>query len=32
MEAHQRAFRFFGGVPAEILYDCMKTVVITTVS
>jgi transposase len=28
MEAHQRAFRFFGGVPAEILYDCMKTVVI----
>ena len=28
MEAHQRAFRFFGGVPAEILYDCMKTGVI----
>ncbi|HWR98711.1 MAG TPA: IS21 family transposase [Candidatus Methanoperedens sp.] len=27
MEAHQRAFRFFGGVPAEILYDCMKNVV-----
>jgi transposase len=27
MEAHQRAFRFFGGVPMEILYDCMKTVV-----
>ena len=28
LEAHQRAFRFFGGVPSEILYDCMKTVVI----
>jgi transposase len=27
LEAHQRAFRFFGGVPTEILYDCMKNVV-----
>jgi hypothetical protein len=27
MEAHQRAFGFFGGVPTEILYDCMRNVV-----
>jgi len=27
LEAHQRAFEFFGGVPSEILYDCMKNVV-----
>jgi len=27
LEAHQRAFEFFGGIPAEILYDCMKNVV-----
>jgi len=27
LEAHQRAFHFFGGVPTEILYDCMKNVV-----
>jgi len=27
LEAHQRAFGFFGGVPTEILYDCMKNVV-----
>ena len=27
LEAHQRAFGFFEGVPTEILYDCMKNVV-----
>lgn len=27
LEAHQRAFEFFGGIPSEILYDCMKNVV-----
>ena len=27
LEAHQRAFAFFDGVPTEILYDCMKNVV-----
>ena len=25
---HERAFRFFGGVPKEVLYDNMKTVVL----
>lgn len=28
MECHINAFRYFGGVPAEILYDNMKNVVI----
>lgn len=28
LSCHQRAFGFFGGVPAEILYDNMKNVVI----
>lgn len=28
LECHQRAFGFFGGIPAEILYDNMKNVVI----
>jgi transposase len=28
LDCHKRAFGFFGGVPAEILYDNMKTVVI----
>jgi len=28
LDAHRRAFEFFGGVPSEILYDCMKNVVI----
>jgi transposase len=28
LDAHLRAFEFFGGVPAEILYDCMKNVVV----
>lgn len=28
LECHQRAFGYFGGVPAEILYDNMKNVVI----
>ncbi len=27
LDAHQRAFAFFGGVPTEILYDNMKNVV-----
>jgi transposase len=27
LDAHQRAFAFFGGVPQECLYDCMKNVV-----
>lgn len=27
LDAHQRAFAFFGGVPVEILYDNMKNVV-----
>ena len=27
LDAHRRAFEFFGGVPSEILYDCMKNVV-----
>jgi len=27
LDAHQRAFEFFGGIPSEILYDCMKNVV-----
>ncbi|EIS49112.1 transposase for insertion sequence IS100, partial [Yersinia pestis PY-60] len=25
---HRNAFRFFGGVPREVLYDNMKTVVL----
>jgi len=29
LACHQHAFGFFGGVPAEILYDNMKNVVIT---
>ncbi len=28
LKCHQRAFEFFGGIPAEILYDNMKNVVI----
>jgi len=28
LDAHQRAFAYFGGVPAEILYDRMKNVYI----
>ena len=28
LRCHQRAFEFFGGIPAEILYDNMKNVVI----
>lgn len=28
LRCHQRAFGFFGGIPAEILYDNMKNVVI----
>lgn len=28
LECHQHAFGFFGGIPAEILYDNMKNVVI----
>lgn len=28
LSCHQRAFKFFGGIPAEILYDNMKNVVI----
>ena len=32
LEAHQRAFAFFGGVPAEILYDRMRNVFIRKVS
>jgi len=27
LDAHQRAFTFFGGIPAQILYDNMKNVV-----
>lgn len=29
LEAHNRAFAFFGGVPARLLYDNLKTVVDT---
>ena len=28
LKCHQKAFEFFGGIPAEILYDNMKNVVI----
>lgn len=28
LDCHQNAFRFFGGTPAEILYDNMKNVVV----
>jgi len=28
LDCHQQAFRFFGGVPCEILYDNMKNVVV----
>jgi len=28
MDCHARAFRYFGGIPAEILYDNMKNVVL----
>jgi transposase len=28
LACHQRAFEFFGGIPAEVLYDNMKNVVI----
>ena len=32
LDAHQRAFAYFGGVPAEILYDRMKNVFIGKLS
>ena len=32
LEAHIRAFEFFGGVPREILYDRMKNVFIRRVA
>ena len=32
MDAHSRAFTFFGGVPARLIYDNLKTVVDTTYS
>ena len=28
LSCHRNAFRFFGGVPREVLYDNMKTVVL----
>lgn len=28
LDAHRRAFEYFGGAPSEILYDCMKNVVV----
>ena len=28
LDCHQNAFRFFGGVPQEVLYDNMKNVVV----
>jgi transposase len=28
LSCHQHAFGFFGGIPAEIVYDNMKNVVI----
>ncbi|WP_341795149.1 hypothetical protein [Rickettsia endosymbiont of Rhinocyllus conicus] len=28
MECHKRAFEYFGGVPEEVLYDNMKTVIL----
>jgi transposase len=28
LEAHVRAFEFFGGVPGRLLYDCCRTVVL----
>ena len=29
MDAHSRAFTFFGGVPARLIYDNLKAVVDT---